>query len=298
MDIRFVPAEEIVRNKWNGCVHYATNGNVFGYQWYLNNVAKEWDALVEGDYQSVFPLIWKEDFLKRKGLYQPPLLREAGLYSVNALSPKRVKNFLQAIPKEYKSIEVHLNERIALPDNLDFKEEQLLNYQLAINEQIETLEAAFTEELKASLHKAKTAQLQAVSNLKPEVLADFYKKYSHHKDKSDFNFHALQRLMYNAMHRGVGFISGVVDKQQQLCAINFFIYSHNKILSLVPLASPYGWEHAALPFMFNVLLQTNAGRPLIIDFNVDQSQDWVKGFGAKANSYSRITKGVKKWKLF
>ena len=290
MNIRFVSAENIDKNKWNGCIHYANNGNVFAYQWFLNNVAQSWDALVEEDYESVFPLIYREDFFKRKILYQPPFVREMGIYSVNNLSSKRIKKFLQAIPKDYKSIEIYLNERISLPDNLDFEQQQLLNYQLELRHSIEEIEQGYTDRLNEELKKAAQAKLQAVSNLKPEVLADFYKKHHLNKKYSAYNYHALLRIMYNALHRGMGFSSGVVDKNQDLCAINFFIYSHGKVLSLIPLASPYGWQNGALPFLFNLLIQTNIGRPLTLDFNVDQSQNWVKGFGAKANSYSCIRK--------
>ncbi len=66
MNIRFVPQEDIDKTKWNSCVHYAINGNIFGYMWYLNNVAKKWDALVEEDYESVFPLIWRYKYLNIK----------------------------------------------------------------------------------------------------------------------------------------------------------------------------------------------------------------------------------------
>ncbi len=56
MDVRFVPREEIDKVKWNSCVHYANNGNIFGYVWYLDQVAREWDALIEGDYYTYIGL--------------------------------------------------------------------------------------------------------------------------------------------------------------------------------------------------------------------------------------------------
>ena len=61
MEIRFVKKEDIDKIKWNSCVHYAINGNIFGYMWFLDSVSKEWDALVEGDYESVLPLFHKID---------------------------------------------------------------------------------------------------------------------------------------------------------------------------------------------------------------------------------------------
>lgn len=68
MDIRLIPQAEIDRQLYNSCVHFATNGNIYGYQWYLNNTARDWDVLVEGDnYVSVLPLPYGKNWLGQIG---------------------------------------------------------------------------------------------------------------------------------------------------------------------------------------------------------------------------------------
>jgi hypothetical protein len=71
MNIQRIPRDELIKEKWNGCVHYAPNGNIFGYMWYLDFVAKDWEALVEDDYVSVFPLVYRQNWWGRPELYQP-----------------------------------------------------------------------------------------------------------------------------------------------------------------------------------------------------------------------------------
>ena len=93
MEIRFIEGKDIDKVKWNSCIHYATNGNIFAYKWFLDYVAKDWHALVEGDYESVFPLVWKKGLLGKDELYQPSLMRELGIYSINVLSRARVQRF-------------------------------------------------------------------------------------------------------------------------------------------------------------------------------------------------------------
>ena len=66
MDLRLLSREAIEAAKWNGCVHYASNSKIYGYTWYLDNVAEEWMGLVEGDYQSVFPLVFNQKLLGTK----------------------------------------------------------------------------------------------------------------------------------------------------------------------------------------------------------------------------------------
>ena len=132
MDIRLVKQEDIDKVKWNSCVHYANNGNIFGYKWYLDHVAKDWDGLVEGDYESVFPLVWRKGLWGGRVLYQPDLMRELGIYTINAPSSKRIKTFLAAIPSEYKQIDIVLNEQNHYPSVPEFATATHINHQLLL----------------------------------------------------------------------------------------------------------------------------------------------------------------------
>ena len=77
---KFVPFAEIDKNKWNGTVHYAGHGNPYGYYWYLKAVLKEWDAIVEDDYETVFPIIKTP-----LSTDEYSLLPSLGPYSVNIM---------------------------------------------------------------------------------------------------------------------------------------------------------------------------------------------------------------------
>ena len=103
MDLLLVKKEDIDKTKWNSCVHYATNGNVFGYKWYLDSVSKEWDALIEGDYESVLPLFHTTS---NPTSYRQSLIKESGIYSIHLLSQKRIENFIEAVPAAYKNIDI------------------------------------------------------------------------------------------------------------------------------------------------------------------------------------------------
>ncbi len=298
MDIQLIKHGEIDKIKWNSCVHYANNGNVFGYKWFLDFVAKDWDGLVEGDYESVFPLVWRKGFLGSKELHQPPLMRELGLYSINALSSKRVEVFLNAIPDEYRFIEIVVNEQVNLPQNHDFNIIELYNHQMLLTDPYETIQANYAKRLKEKLEIASENQLIVTSNLKPERVADFYQKHATDRRHLTHNFHALQRIMYNVLHRGWGFASGIESQDGTLLAANFFIYSHNKVLSLVPLESPAGRELGALPLLFDTLIRTHAGRPMILDFNTEKHDALAISLGARENIYYKIRRDKRRFGLF
>lgn len=289
MEIKYIKHADIDKTKWNSCVHYATNGNVFGYKWFLDNTTEEWDGLVEGDYESVMPLPFKFNWLKNKQLYQPSVVRELGVYSINALSQKRIEAFFDNIPADFKSIEMRLNEQVKFPEGRGFEVKKLENHQLFLAQPYEALADKFDRDLLLKLEEAEKIRLLPSNQLKPEPIAEFYKKYAPKTTETEQNFHALQRIMWNALHRGWGSAAGVLDENRELCAVNFFIYSHGKVLSLCAAESPSGKEKGALAFSFNMMLRSHAGRPSILDFN-GKNGDLAAAFGAQKNHYFEIEK--------
>lgn len=295
MDIHYLKGEEIDKTKWNSCVHYANNGNVFGYMWYLNNVAKEWDALIEGDYESVLPLIWRPQILNTKTIYQPQLVRESGIYSINVLSKSRVKNFLNAVPSEYQNIHFSMNEGIKVPEEVDFQKTPQLNYQLLLNKDYPSIALNYSENFKETISKAESEGLRSVSNLKPEVIADFYKTNTKDKTNKEEKYHALQRIMYNVLHRGLGFASGISNSNGEILSVGFYIFSHGKMVNLVNVTSSEGISRGAHLMLVDRIIQTYAQRPMILDFNSDEK--WIEDFGVLKVSYLHVRR-KKGWRKF
>jgi hypothetical protein len=298
MDIRFVPREEIDKVKWNSCVHYATNGNIFGYMWYLDHIAKDWDALVEGDYESVFPLVWRLGRVSGQELHQPALIRELGIYSIHVLSKPRIERFLEAIPDRYRHISIHLNEQNPVPEDSGFEVDEHTNYQLFLDKPYEEIADDYSRTLMERLQLAEDAGLVLTSSMKPEQIAAFYKEHRPRKQQSDEAFHGMQRVMYNALHRGWGFASTVLDTKANPLAVNFFLYSHGKVVSFVPVVSPKGREAGALEHLFNGLIRQHAGRPVILDFNVSGNDQMAMDFGARRNPFYKIQRNNRKFIWF
>lgn len=298
MNVRIVKHEEIDKVKWNSCIHYATSGNVLGYKWYLDNVAKRWDALVDGDYETVLPLINKQTLLKANMLFQPRLLTGLGIYSVSILSASRIKNILEAIPDTYQKVDLLLNEGVKPPENLGFTISKEQNYQLLLNTSYETLEEKYTPDVANALNLAREHQLILSGNLKPERVAEFYQQFSTDKKDKEANFHAYQRIMYNALHRGWGFASAVENQNGDIVSAAFFIYSHGRLMRLLSHSSPEGKAKGAETLLFDMLIRGNAQRPLILDFHTMGSQRSFEQFGAQANDVYRIQRNKKKWGLF
>ena len=293
MEVRLVKREDIEKVKWDSCVHYANMGNMFGYAWYLDNVAKEWDGLVEGDYESVMPLIKKDLKGAVQSLYIPDLLPKSGLYSIYISSPSRLSAFLNAIPEEYQIRNIPFTTSLPLRN---VASDLGKDYELSLRDDYISIFDKYSDELKKGIDVVEKKNLLPDSAVKPEEMAEFY--FKNNRSATDPNKHAYLRIMYNLLHRGTGFISGIRDENKNLLAADFFGYSHGKVVSLIP---SYKGELGkfALWRLTDMIIQTHSGKPSILDFNTQMGDINPAIFGAEKVSYSiykeNTLKGWKKW---
>ena len=290
MEIQLVKKEDLDKIKWNSCVHYALNGNIFGYMWYLDSVSKEWDALVEGDYESVLPLFHSTD---NSFSYHQLLLRELGIYSIHLLSQKRVQAFAKAIPNSYKNVDIQFKNGIQLPPDKNFEIKSKSNYELYLQSPYDTIRNNYSEAAELSLEKARLNNLKPSSSVKPEKIAALFKEISKKSKEAEAAFHAYHRIMYNALHRGWGFASGIVDEKENLLAAAFFLFTHGKALTLLAPETAEGKSKGSRALLFDFFIRKNAGRPQILDFNTDG--DYPKKFGAIQKNFQQLNRKKRTW---
>jgi len=226
MNIRLLKRDEIEAAKWNGCVHYAHNSKMYGYTWYLDNVSEEWVGLVEGDYQSVMPLVFNEKLFGIKQLLQPLLCQQLGIFSVNVLSKVRIEGFLSQIPSDYKYWNINLNDAHQSSKKLeDVKVTEKANYILELQKPYELLKEAYSTNTKRNIKKAEKANLYLTTDMKVERFVEEVKKAQRLKGikHPDALYHAAHRIIYNCMHRGIGTIVCAYTYDKKPCAAIFFM---------------------------------------------------------------------------
>lgn len=296
MQVRFVPQEEIDQLKWNSCVHFAPNGHIYGYRWFLDQTARHWDGLVEGDYQSVMPLPYASVFYQRQALQQPELIRELAIYSVRALSPARVKAFWDAVPEVYQTIELVM-EPLSRPRRDNFQQTPLPGgvHFLDLSANYEAIAEQYGASLREQLEHAEDSDLLPVSSLKPERIAEFYKSQVRQTARQEWIFHGLQRIMYQVLHRGWGFASALQDRGGKLQAAAFFIYSHGKVMAFVATESATGKQQAALAQLLDLFIRSHAGRPLMLDFQAVPNELAAKFGGYTEDRYRVVQDTRPEW---
>ena len=108
MNIRYLQNHEIDQDKWDDCIAHSFNGLVYAYSWYLDAICDEWHALVENDYERVFPMVVKRKYGVDL-LYQPFFTQQLGVFSRKILNQDVVDEFIGQIPSKFKYIEINLN---------------------------------------------------------------------------------------------------------------------------------------------------------------------------------------------
>jgi hypothetical protein len=282
---RYVPFDKIEKNKWNGTVHYSPNGNIFGYYWYLKAILKEWDAIVEDDYETVLPIITRP--LLKEEYY---LLPELGPYSVNFLSPQRLDSvFAQADP--YHSASLY-------PINREIPSEYFENQQKNINnhpfllldtkEPYHQLKENYSASVIKIIDQERKDHFKIMSGLKPEDIVVNGNIPNHYQN-------GLMRIMYNALHRGIGFSSAIKNKHtDQIESISFFAISNNRIEEIFE----YNKNPDARTILLDLLIRNNGGKPHKISIKKSEGIGENLGFQPDNHRYVQIKKsstaGIKK----
>ena len=258
---KIIPFEEIEKNKWNGTIHYAINGNIFGYYWYLKAVVGEWDAIVEEDYESVMPI-----FRNPLKVYQYDLLKELGPYSVNPLVDARMKSFLDFLQKHNKTSEYPIHSQVSKRQIESFNYSRRYKAVLAGGNLYDDLSNSYSDDLTDNLNVKGYDFVKVSSSIKPELLVGLLNGNNMYKN-------ALLRLMYNAMHRGIGFSSAIEDKASgKTLAASFFVNSNSTLVEILSFNSG-GKKYRQL--IFDLLLRNSSGSPMRFEtfFSVDDLRE-------------------------
>lgn len=289
--IRYAARLDINDQKWDQCIQHAFNGNIYGYSWYLDAVAPEWGALIEDDYERIFPLVFRRKF-GFSYIYQPFFTQQLGLFSRKQLSADILEQFISAIPPQFKMAEINLNTHnnthkagiITVPQ---------LNHELDLINTYEKIRAGYSDNLFRNIKKAERAGLNISPNIKPDEVIRIFrenrgKEFGHLKDA---DYMRLNRLIYTCLFKKIADIRGVYDEQNQLVAGAFFITANRKAIFLFSGLTPEGRDTGAMPFLIDNFIRENAGKHLTFDFDGSNEPNlarFYKSFGSRELVYQRI----------
>ncbi len=295
--IRYLKHEEIDFAKWDAAIDACQAGMVYAKSWYLNIVSPGWEALIEEEYQIVFPVTWR----KKGGinyLHQPFFTQQLGVFSKTTLKENDVERFLSAIPKKFRLIEIQLNQSNHINEN-DFKISVRKTHHLDLNRPYEIIKKNYSDNLKRNLRRAAQNSLTIKKDFDTKALISLFKtnrgkEVSTLKENDYFTF---EKLVEEG--RGRKLVTSIgVSNEGRLEAGAIFFKSDHEYIFLFSATGEKAKESGAMTFIIDHFISTHSTSEMKLDFEGSMDSGlsrFYKSFGSDEVVYLQIRKNNLPW---
>ena len=281
--IRFLQHSEIDKAKWDQRLETALTPRIYAYSWYLDVVSPNWCALIEDDYESIFPI----PLQKKLGIFyvsQPLFTQQLGLFSSE--DSNNVDVFLRAIPKRIWIRSLQIHNRL---DNVKIKN----NFELNISPDIERIRNEYSQNVKRNLKKAKKNNLE-IKECSNDLLIQLFKqnKGKEVKELDESAYVTLFQLLERIQQKEKGECLGVYKKEQLISAA-FFSNCLGRSVYLLSASNDSAKEIGANHFLIDNYIAKYKKDSLILDFEgtmIPTLGRFYASFGAQKKHYFLINK--------
>jgi hypothetical protein len=289
--IKHIKHNEIDFAKWDQTILSSPYPLVFAQSFYLNATFPGWEALVIGDYESVFPLTQKEK-LGIYYLHQPSFTPQLGVYGkVNAQIEQQFYDHLIA---NYKLIEIELNASNTLETKDHFPK---TTYIISYKE-----DHKFNQNTKRNIAKALENKLvfeqipgSDIINLSQQYLNPFLKKQLR---LSPAVIEKFDQLLRSSIAANALYSFRVVDADKKVQAIAHFISNGKHTVYLKGINFDKEVSLGSMHLLNSSAVQFFSDKSQLFDFgggNKESLANFYKGFGAVALPYRSLNYNRLPW---
>lgn len=284
MNVKYLRHDEIDKEAWDACIGASANCNVYGLSWYLDIVSPGWQALIDSNYHTVMPLTSGKKF-GINYLFQPDFVQQLGIYSTETLKAEDVKAFLDAIPGQFRLVEIRLNSGNTFPNDAKGVTYHH-NFELNLSADYESLSANYHSNTKRNLAKASGFGLHLVRNAAIDDVIALFRMNRGAKVSAWGNaeYDTFRKLVKEAIARGAAFVYGVSESDDnQIVAGALFMKSHDRLVFLFSGCCEAGKAKQAMTFMFDQVIQEYCNTPVTLDFEGSDDENLARfyhGFGS------------------
>jgi hypothetical protein len=160
--IVYLKNHEIDKEQWNNCIRNSPGVKPYAYSWYLDIMAPGWEALIDDDYDSVFPVPCSSMF-GIQYIATPVFLQQLGAFSPDKPASQTIVEFLEFLPDFYRLVDLCVGQEV----NSDgFRLTQRANFELDLSKPYEKLWENFSPHCKRNIETS--------SKKSPELVTDSY----------------------------------------------------------------------------------------------------------------------------
>jgi len=286
--IRYLTHKEIDKAKWDRCIDTAGNGLVYGYSFYLDHMACNWDALVLNDYKAVMPLTWNRKIGIRY-LYQPFLAAQLGVFGQH-IHGELVDRFIHAIPSSFRLVEISLNSANH-PGSSKRSYRQRSNYVLSLNRPYEALYGNYNENTRRNIKKAFQSGCKAEKTFDAEKVIKLAEAQMKIYDKQSANNVDRFRKLCHYLHEKNMATTYGISLNNELLASCVFFFSHKRAYYILVGNHPGGRTLGASHALVDTFIKDHADTNLLLDFEGSDLRNlasFYSSFGAVHETYPAL----------
>ncbi len=282
MTIIRIQHQDIDFKKWDQTILNSETPFVFAQSFYLNATCPHWDALIIGDYESVFPLTHKTKF-GFTYLPQPPFTSQLGVFGKVNLEIEQL--FFNYITQHYKLIDIELNvsNKIA-SEFITPKNTYILNYQSQYK---------FNQNTKRNINKAIENGF-IVERVEDADVISLSQKYLNRFLEEEVNLTKstvalLDDLLNNSIESKTLYTFKVLDKNLTIKALGHFICNDKHALYLKGTNFDKADNSGSMHLLMKHAIEFFANRATFFDFGGGSKQglaNFYMGFGGQVSTYS------------
>jgi hypothetical protein len=294
--IVYLKNHEIDREQWDNCIRASQSSRPYAFSWYLDIMAPGWEALVDDDYDSVFPL----PRFKKYGIQYiatPIFLQQLGAFSPDNPADKVINEFIDYMPEFYKLIDLCVAQKV---NHKDFKVTERPSFELNLSSPYEVLFENFNRNCKRNISGSLKHKPEITENITPAELIRLFliNKGSELKSIKKQDYQRLENLMNFCIKNKKGRIVGVKSKRNRLIFGLFYIEFKSRKTMILLVNTPESHEKKIGFYVYNELIRESAGSHKIFDFagsSIPSVATFMESFGSVNNPYYRIYNNKLPW---
>lgn len=288
--IRYIQQDTINKKKWDECIEHSPNGLIYGYSWYLDAMADQWDALVLNDYEAVMPLTWNKKYGIHY-LFQPYFCASLGVFSKNKIEALTIEAFLKKIPAKFKYFDIYLNHQNLF--NLEeFNFTKRINYVLSLENTYETISSNYHSNLKRNIKKAETGKLIVKDGIGlDEILLLAKETMQRVSSITNEELNRFKKVFDEAGKKQKTETIGIYSGSDQLLASAAFLYSHHRWYYILVGNHPNGKTLGASHYLIDRFIFKHAETDSLLDFEGSEIRNlafFYNSYGAFEERYPAL----------
>jgi hypothetical protein len=287
-NIRYFSNHEVDKTKWDRCLKESDNGLIYGYSFYLDHMAGQWDGLVLNDYEAIMPLTWN----KKYGiyyLYQPFLCAQLGVFGKN-VDTNTSRSFLKAIPTKFKYWDISLNHQNILHLK-DFNIVLRNNFVLRLSPGYDHLYKNYRENIQRNIKKAFQLGCVSQTNFPVEQVIELSRQQTKSYSNQKHDFERFRKLYHLLHERKQAITYGIFSAARELLSSSVFFFSNNRAYYILVGNHPNGRTMGASHALIDAFIKDHAGKNLVLDFEGSDIRNlalFYSSFGAIDEKYPAV----------